>query len=413
MLFETRQFAAIILVAIKCIIYTSAKIYERCELVQELVYRHNLSIQEAGIWTCIAEGQSSYNTGATGGGRTRNDPRYHGIFQISDEFWCSPPGKGWVCGVSCQALRDNDITDDLNCARDHIYQHHYQLSGDGFDAWPIYQTYCKTNARRYTIGCDLKKKTNVAQYYQAPNKKKPPPKFSDGPGKVYQACELANELLYKHHIAADQIATWVCIAKHESRFNTSAINRGSGDYGLFQISQLYWCGKNSRGKACDLACSELLDENIYDDVKCMMRIYDEHTRLQGDGFKAWTVYERHCKGDVSSYINDCFKKGLKEPEEHLLVIYKRPSNSYNYYQRETPRTTRKYVAPVAKANPTRTTTRRRQTATTSRPVSYYQSNSYNNKKQSKPAPVKKKTANPSNNLIDFYLQYFNNRKPIK
>lgn len=409
-MFRTRQFVILILFSIKCIFigYTNAKIYERCEFVQELVHRHNTTIQEAGVWACIAEGQSSYNTAAIGGD-ARKGPRFHGIFQISDEFWCSPPGKGWVCGVTCQELRDNDITDDFNCAH-HIYQEHFQLSGDGFNAWPIYQTYCKANARRYVIGCDLKKKPLV-QYGDTNNKKKqkPPIKRPDGPGKIYQACELANELLYKHHIAADQIATWVCIAKHESGYNTSAINRGSGDYGLFQISELYWCGRKSRGKACDLACSELMDNNISDDVKCMMRIYDEHTRLQGNGFKAWTVYERYCKGGVASYIDDCFKKGLKEPEEHLLVVYKRPSSSYNYYQRKTttkyPYTTsRTTIRPLV-------TSRRRQITTTPPTIPYNQSKFY--KKQSQSVPVKKKSPNSTNNIIEFYLNYFNNRNLIK
>uniref|UniRef100_A0A336LKI5 lysozyme n=1 Tax=Culicoides sonorensis TaxID=179676 RepID=A0A336LKI5_CULSO len=400
----------LIVILFKCFILINAKIYDRCELVRELVFTHDVSIQEAGIWACIAEGQSGYNTSALGGGRT---VKFHGIFQISDEYWCSPPGKGWVCGVSCQDLRDNDISDDLRCAKNYIYEEHAKYYGDGFNAWPIYKSYCKANSGRYVIGCDLKNKP-VKKKTTTTSKR--PAAQGNYRGKVYEPCELANELLYKHHMAADQIATWVCIAKYESNFNTSAI--GSGDYGLFQISELYWCGRKSRGKACDMACSDLLDDDISDDVKCMKRIFEEHTRLRGDGFKAWTVYERYCKNDVSKHIDHCFKKGLMEPEEHLLVVYKRPSK---YYQQKTTkkfeyRTTRALPKPTtAKSYRTTTSTRRRAAQSNAQKASIkYNFQSSYNQNTIKSIPTKKKSVknNDPSSLINFYLQYFNNRNLI-
>lgn len=65
-------------------------------------------------------------------------------------------------------------------------------------------------------------------------------------GKVYEKCELARELRDVHEIPQSQLATWVCIAQHESLLNTSAFNPGSGDHGLFQISQLFWCSPPGR-----------------------------------------------------------------------------------------------------------------------------------------------------------------------
>lgn len=60
--------------------------------------------------------------------------------------------------------------------------------------------------------------------------------------KVYERCELAQELRYKHNVPFDQIHTWVCIVQRESNFDTSTIGRlnadGSLDHGLFQISDL-------------------------------------------------------------------------------------------------------------------------------------------------------------------------------
>ncbi|KAK9878074.1 hypothetical protein WA026_020705 [Henosepilachna vigintioctopunctata] len=129
---------------------------------------------------------------------------------------------------------------------------------------------------------------------------------SFGEAKIYKRCELASELLHIHKIAVEEIPVWVCIAKHESVFNTSAVNRGSGDHGLFQISDLYWCSKEGQGRACNAACSSFEDDDIEDDVQCIRRIYNEHKRLSGNGFNAWVVYPLYCDRDVQTYIADCF-----------------------------------------------------------------------------------------------------------
>ncbi|XP_045783847.1 flocculation protein FLO11-like [Maniola jurtina] len=127
-------------------------------------------------------------------------------------------------------------------------------------------------------------------------------------GRVYERCELARDLQLLG-VDRDQIATWVCIAFHESRYDTAARNHGSGDHGLLQISELYWCGP---GKACGAPCSAFRDEDISDDVECALRIYREHTRLQGDGFLAWVVYPHYCKQNAKKYIVDC-DKSVKTP----------------------------------------------------------------------------------------------------
>ncbi|XP_054264742.1 lysozyme P-like [Macrosteles quadrilineatus] len=124
--------------------------------------------------------------------------------------------------------------------------------------------------------------------------------------KVYERCELVRELSQpKHRIPPGDLATWVCIAEHESRYNTSAVGRlnadMSGDHGLFQISDRYWCSPPGSGLACGLNCDQLEDDDIADDVVCARRIYRAHKRRTGDGFAAWAVYKPHCSGDVSEY----------------------------------------------------------------------------------------------------------------
>lgn len=119
--------------------------------------------------------------------------------------------------------------------------------------------------------------------------------------RIYDRCELARDLL-RLGVPRDHVPTWVCIAFHESRYDTTARNPNSGDHGLLQISELYWCGP---GKACGLPCSALRDDDITDDVRCALQIYKEHTRLQGDGFMAWVVYPHYCRSNPKKYLVDC------------------------------------------------------------------------------------------------------------
>ncbi|KAL3275557.1 hypothetical protein HHI36_020313 [Cryptolaemus montrouzieri] len=124
--------------------------------------------------------------------------------------------------------------------------------------------------------------------------------------KIYDKCELARELKYVHDIDVEEIPVWVCIAKHESGFNTSIVNKESGDHGLFQISDLYWCSVNHQGQACYASCSSFEDDDITDDVQCIRRIYNEHKRLSGNGYNAWVVYPLFCKNNIESYVEGCF-----------------------------------------------------------------------------------------------------------
>uniref|UniRef100_A0A8C6HTH1 lysozyme n=1 Tax=Mus spicilegus TaxID=10103 RepID=A0A8C6HTH1_MUSSI len=82
--------------------------------------------------------------------------------------------------------------------------------------------------------------------------------------KVYNRCELAR-ILKRNGMDGYygvKLADWVCLAQHESNYNTRATNYNRGDrstdYGIFQINSRYWCndGKTPRAKnACGINCS--------------------------------------------------------------------------------------------------------------------------------------------------------------
>lgn len=316
------------------------KVYEQCELARELHYQHNIQMDHIATWVCIAKHESAFNTSAIG--RLNWDgSEDHGLFQISDIYWCGETGKS--CGVQCSELRDNDITNDVNCIK-MIHEEHQRLSGDGFNAWAVYPR-CKGNVKRYADGCFDSSENDVLPfrpnpgvqqptktYVQASHQRKTYQKAPDK-GKVYERCELAQELRYKFKIPKEQVATWVCIAKHESDFNTSAVGRqnvdGSEDHGIFQISDLFWC---SPGTGCGVACSKFEDNDIADDVECMLKIHEEHQFLSGDGFNAWTVYRHHCQGRDSSYIDGCYidfgpRPAITQPPKTLRTSTYEPITS--------------------------------------------------------------------------------------
>merc|ERR1712179_818993 len=124
--------------------------------------------------------------------------------------------------------------------------------------------------------------------------------------KVYDRCELARELLNVHGFVRRGLGDWICLVESESTYNTAATHdngNGSRDYGLFQINDRYWCDANVGVAAdCHIACKNLIDSDITDDITCVRHIFDIH------GFEAWWGWLDHCQGvDVETqYVSDCF-----------------------------------------------------------------------------------------------------------
>ncbi|CAO1385437.1 unnamed protein product [Diamesa hyperborea] len=112
--------------------------------------------------------------------------------------------------------------------------------------------------------------------------------------KEYKRCQLAKELIWKHNMPLKNIGLLVCIAELRSNLNTT-FNK-SKSYGLFHLS---WCTQNKEGGGCDMNCSDLIDDDITDDVKCVKRI------LNLVGFKAWGSKE-FCNSTSKEIIKECF-----------------------------------------------------------------------------------------------------------
>lgn len=127
------------------------KVFGRCELAHKLYNVHGFSYQSTAKFVCIAQHESNLNTEAVG--RLNLDGSLdHGIFQISDIYWCSRWGSGKGCNLSCSQLQNNDISDDVECLKI-IFNEQQRLYGDGYSAWTMHQRYCLGNVNYYIDGC--------------------------------------------------------------------------------------------------------------------------------------------------------------------------------------------------------------------------------------------------------------------
>ncbi|XP_072506521.1 lysozyme C-like [Notamacropus eugenii] len=103
------------------------------------------------------------------------------------------------------------------------------------------------------------------------------------------------------------LANWVCLARWESNFNTTATNYNaqdqSTDYGIFQINSRYWCDDDKTPhatNACGVRCSQLLEDNLVKAVECAKKI------LREQGIGAWVGWKIHCyRHCLSRYLEGC------------------------------------------------------------------------------------------------------------
>ncbi|KPU77088.1 uncharacterized protein Dana_GF11185, isoform C [Drosophila ananassae] len=115
-------------------------------------------------------------------------------------------------------------------------------------------------------------------------------------------CELAGQL-YILDVPKSELPLWLCIADFESRFNTHVVGQGnsdgSRDYGIFQISDRFWCAPPNKTEYyafndCNVNCSSLLSDDITMSVKCARLIQKRQ------GWSAWSVYSEFCNGTLDA-----------------------------------------------------------------------------------------------------------------
>lgn len=124
--------------------------------------------------------------------------------------------------------------------------------------------------------------------------------------RIFDRCSLARELS-RLGVPRGDIPAWVCIAQYESTYNTAAIgplnSDGSRDWGLFQLNDRFWCDPQDgrrTSNVCGIPCRSLTTDDIGTSLRCALQIQREQ------GFGAWTVWNRQCRGGgASPNIDDC------------------------------------------------------------------------------------------------------------
>uniref|UniRef100_A0A336L9G4 lysozyme n=1 Tax=Culicoides sonorensis TaxID=179676 RepID=A0A336L9G4_CULSO len=309
-------FLSIILVLNLLATKTEGKIYERCELARELFEEHEIPQREAAMFACIADAHSRLNTSAiTRYSNSPGAPLFHGLFQFGDDYWCSVKNEKKLCGSKCNKYRDDDITDDVDCAWNYVYEQHKRISGNGFDGWDA-KNVCEKRIKKYLKCFDETSEENintnsrsaVASSKRATTTIKPVKSQKiKSTGKIYSRCELAKELYEEYYLDWDFVPIFVCLADRESNYKTFETKVSTYDdsttYGIFQISDKRYCSSGSPGKICNLECDSLRDENIEDDVNCMLKIFANLKKL---GTQNWESLEKCTRNDVWSYVEGCF-----------------------------------------------------------------------------------------------------------
>ncbi|XP_053661912.1 lysozyme c-1-like [Anopheles marshallii] len=123
---------AVVLVLVVSNTIVEAKTYKKCELVKAL---HNNGIPRGLLpdWVCLVQHESSFSTTATH--KNVDGSTDYGIFQINNRYWCDSNYGANECNIPCKSLLNDDITNDIKCAK-LIYNRH------GFDAWYGWKDHC-------------------------------------------------------------------------------------------------------------------------------------------------------------------------------------------------------------------------------------------------------------------------------
>ncbi|XP_075166525.1 lysozyme [Haematobia irritans] len=120
-------------------------------------------------------------------------------------------------------------------------------------------------------------------------------------GKMFTRCQLAKELL-RHDFPRSYLSNWVCLVENESGRSTSKVMQlpnQSVSYGLFQINSKNWCRKGRKGGICNIKCEDFLNDEISDDSRCAMQIFNRH------GFQAWPGWVNKCRGRSLPDVSRC------------------------------------------------------------------------------------------------------------
>ncbi|CAO1413714.1 unnamed protein product [Diamesa tonsa] len=116
----------------------------------------------------------------------------------------------------------------------------------------------------------------------------------------------------------------VCFAEYTSNLETEKDSYGS--YGLFQLNGNWWCSKEDGIEdGCDMKCTDLIDDDITDDVNCIKQI------ISVQGLDAWGL-TRQCLPKASEIVNQCFPNELHSGETQHVIVKEESEEKVQHYK---------------------------------------------------------------------------------
>ncbi|XP_047643131.1 lysozyme C [Phacochoerus africanus] len=129
-----------------------AKVYDRCEFARILKRSGMDGYRGVSLanWVCLAKWESDFNTKAINHNVGSTD---YGIFQINSRYWCNDgktPKAVNACHISCKVLLDDDLSQDIECAKRVV------RDPQGIKAWVAWKAHCQNkDVSQYIRGCKL------------------------------------------------------------------------------------------------------------------------------------------------------------------------------------------------------------------------------------------------------------------
>ncbi|CAO1385454.1 unnamed protein product [Diamesa hyperborea] len=252
-----------------------ARQYERCELAKELYDKHDIKLEKVGMLVCFAEWSSNLQT-------TKYSYGNYGLFQLNGDWWCSKDDDTEDgCDMKCTDLIDDDITDDVKCAK-------RIMAVNGLNALGLTHQ-CLPKASEIVNQCFPNELDSGETQHVIVKDESVDPEESDESEELFQ--NVSDLLIFKSLLNGD-----------------------------------WWCSKEDGIEdGCDMNCTDLIDDDITDDVKCIKQI------ISVQGLDAWGL-NRQCLPKASEIVNQCFPNELHSGETQHVIVKDESEESVQHHE---------------------------------------------------------------------------------
>ncbi|XP_060615718.2 lysozyme C-like [Anolis sagrei] len=133
---------------------TQAKLFDRCELAHVLKDNGMDGFEGSSLadWICMSFFETGFDSEAVDW--HKDGTKDYGIFHVNSGWWCKDESLDSssenLCSMSCKDLLNDDIIDDINCAKKIVQD------PQGMGSWDQWLKHCKNqDPSRWLKGCKV------------------------------------------------------------------------------------------------------------------------------------------------------------------------------------------------------------------------------------------------------------------